>query len=708
MPERKYQRKVYKKGRRGGKIFFQILLITTVTLFLLGLGVLFYFIKDLPRPEKFTEGLIPQSTKIYDREGKILLYEIAGEEKRTIVSFEDIPNYLKWAVIVAEDKDFYEHRGIDLSAIFRAILYDLKIGKPVQGGSTITQQLIRSYFLTRKKTLQRKTREIILTLELERRYPKDQILEWYLNLIPFGSNLYGVEAASQGYFGKSVKDLSLAESATLASLIRRPSALSPYGPNRDKLLALKDYILEKMENLGYISEDQLKKAKAEEIKFSENLNPILAPHFVLYVKDYLVKKYGEDYLQRAGLKVLTTLDFDLQGKAETIIQQNLAQLKIYNAHNAALVSINPKTGEILAMVGSKNWYATSSEGCNPKTQKCKFDPKVNVCLSSRQPGSAFKPFAYARAFEKGFTPKTVVWDVPTEFNPNCSPDGTQFRDKYGLKCYHPQNYDGRFLGQVTLREALAQSRNLPSVKVLYLAGLKETLDLAEKFGLTTLKDEGKYGLSLVLGGGEVRLLEMVGAYGVFATEGEKVPLNFIKKIENAKGEIVEELKTAKLKVLSSQVARQINDILSDNGARAPMFGWRSPLYIEDYQVAAKTGTTQKYNDAWTIGYTPSIVTGVWVGNNDNSPMLKPGVSLAGPIWHDFMIEALKRFKKENFQKPKEISSQKAVLEGIFPATHCILHFLNKNSPQGEGSSRDDIQYKNWEWALQNWLKRISL
>ncbi|RLC39480.1 MAG: penicillin-binding protein [Candidatus Nealsonbacteria bacterium] len=702
MAKRKYQRKVYKKRLRNTilKIIGGIFLF----LFLLGVGFFIYYIKDLPRPEKFTEGLIPQSTKIYDREGEVILYEIAGEEKRTLVPLKEIPEYLKWAVIVAEDKDFYEHRGIDLSAIFRAILYDLKIGKPVQGGSTITQQLIRSYFLTRKKTLQRKTREIILTLELERRYSKDQILEWYLNLIPFGSNLYGVEAASQGFFGKHVKELSLAESATLAALIRRPSVLSPYGPNKDQLFQIKDYILERMNKLGYISQEQLLKAKQEELKFQPDISPIKAPHFAIYVKNYLEKKYGKEYLQRAGLRVYTTLDFDLQKKAESIIQKNLAYFKIYNAYNAALVSINPKTGEVLAMVGSKNWHATSSEGCNPKTQKCKFDPKVNVCLSPRQPGSAFKPFAYAQAFQKGFTPDTVVWDVPTEFNPNCSPDGTQFRDKYGLKCYHPKNYDDRFLGQVSFREALAQSRNVPSVKVLYLAGLWETLDLAKEFGITSLEDGKKYGLSLVLGGGEVTLLETVRAYGVFANDGVKVPLNFIKKIEDAQGNIIEEMKDGQIKVISSQVAREINDILSDNKARAPMFGWNSPLYLKGYQVAAKTGTTQNYNDAWTIGYTPSIVTGVWVGNNDNSPMLKPGVSLAGPIWHDFMIEALKKFKKEEFKKPAEFITGKPVLDGNFPEPHCILHFINKNNPLSEGNSQDDSQYKNWEYGVKKWFQ----
>lgn len=705
MAERKYQRKVYQAGRKKLKFFFQILLIILVALFFLGVGFFISILRDLPRPEKFTEGLIPQSTKIYDREGKVLLYEIAGEEKRTVVPFEEIPDYLKLAVIVAEDKNFYQHQGIDLKAILRAILYDLRIGRPVQGGSTITQQLIRSYFLTRKKTLQRKTREIILALELERRYEKDQILEWYLNLIPLGSNLYGVEAASQGYFAKPVKDLSLAESATLASLIRRPSALSPYGPNREKLLEIKDYILGKMAEFGYISEEELEKAKTEEIKFSKNLNPILAPHFALFVKEWLEEKYGREYLERAGLKVYTTLDFSFQKKAEEIIKERLPQLKIYNAYNASLVVLDPKTGEILAMVGSKNWYATTSEACNPQTKKCKFDPKVNVSLSSRQPGSAFKPFAYAQAFLRGYTPETVVWDVPTEFNPNCSPSANQLKDKYGLKCYHPKNYDGKFLGPLNFRQALAQSRNLPSVKVLYLAGLQETLELAKKFGLTTLEDGGKYGLSLVLGGGEVRLLEMVRAYGIFANQGRKVPLNFIKKIENPQGEIIRELKRSSLKVLPAQVANQINDILSDNQARAPMFGWASPLNIEGYQVAVKTGTTQKYNDAWTIGYTPSIVTGVWVGNNDNSSMRKPGVSLAGPIWHDFMVWALKRLEREEFQKPKDFLPENPVLRGILPAPHCLLHFLNKNNPQAEGSSRDDVQYENWEAGVRNWLKK---
>jgi len=706
MSKRKFCRKIYKKKEKWPGIILKVFAAHFLTLFLLGLTFFLYYIKDLPRPEKFTEGVISQSTKIYDREGVVLLYEIAGEEKRTIVSLAEISDYLKWAVVAAEDKNFYEHRGLDFGAILRAILYDLKMGKPIQGGSTITQQLIRSYLLTRKKTLQRKTREIILTLELERQYSKDQIMEWYLNLIPFGSNLYGAEAASQTFFRKPVSEISLAQAATIAALIRAPSYLWPYGENLPALLARKDYILERMRKTNYITEEEVERAKQEKIEFFPNVTLIKAPHFVLtYVKPYLENKYGKDFLERAGLKILTTLDWNLQEKAETIVEDGVESLRGYNAHNGALAALNPKTGEIIAMVGSKNWYATSSEGCDPETLKCKFDPKTNAVLSLRQPGSAFKPFVYAQAFQKGFTPQTKLWDTPTEFNPNCSPEADQISDKYGLKCYHPKNYDERFLGQVNFKIALAQSRNLPSVKVLYLAGLAETLKLAESSGITSLKNQGTYGLSLVLGGGEIKLSEMVSAYGIFANEGVRVPSNFIKKIEDAKGNIIEETKKSELRVLPSQVAQEINDILSDNSARAPMFGWHSPLYLKDYSVAAKTGTTQKYNDAWTIGYSSSIVVGVWVGNNDNSSMTKPGVVLAGPIWHNFMIEALKEFKVEEFKKPEEVLTGKPILDGVLPGPHSILHYLNKNAPRGEDNSQEDVQYPGWEYGVGNWLGR---
>jgi len=452
-----------------------------------------------------------------------------------------------------------------------------------------------------------------------------------------------------------------------------------------------------MLNLGYITPEEAKAAKEEKIEFRPNINPIKAPHFALFVKDYLEREYGRDFLNRGGLKVYTTLDYNLQKEAETILEQNIEKLKVYNVHNGALVSIDPKTGEILAMVGSKDYFADPyPEDCSPG-KDCLFDPKVNASLTLRQPGSAIKPFIYAEAFLKGLTPNSIIWDVKTEFNLNCSPLANQEIGKYNTKCYHPKNYDGRFLGPITLRSALAQSRNVPSVKTLYLAGIDNVLNLLKKFGITTLKKERDYGLSLVLGGGEVKLLELVSAYGVFASDGIKTPITFIKKIEDSKGNIIEETKkTAKIKVLPSQIAREINDILSDNKARAPMFGINSPLNLSNYKAAAKTGTTQDYRDAWIVGYTPSLVTGVWIGNSDNSSLAKkPAVSLAGPIWKEFMEKALINFPKEIFIAPEERITGNPILDGVLPENHSILHYLNK----------DDPQYGFWEIGISNFLNQ---
>jgi len=704
MVKRSYRKKVYNKKKRALKIIavFGFILLG---IFISGAALFVYYTKDLPRPEKFTEGLISQPTEIYDRSGKILLYEIVGKERRKIVSFDKIPEHLKKAVITAEDRNFYQHKGIDIEAVLRAIVTDLRSGKPSQGGSTISQQLIRCYFLTRNKTFKRKTREIVLTLELERRYSKDQILGWYLNIIPFGSNLYGVEAASQAFFGKDVSQISLSEAATLAALIRSPSYLWPYGQHKKELLARRDYILEGMMEQGYITKKQRDEAVSENIVFLPQTVKIKAPHFVMFVKKFLEQKYGNEYLTTAGLKVITTLDANMQNAAEKIIEEKTKNFKIYNAHNAALVAINPDTGEIEAMVGSKDWYG-SSEECNKKTGKCMFDPKVNAALSLRQPGSAFKPFVYAAAFNKGFTPQTLVWDVKTEFNPSCPAKAMSIYGEYKTKCYHPKNYDGRFSGIISLKESLAQSRNVPSVKVLYLAGLDNVLDLVQKFGITTLTDRKRYGLSLVLGGGEVKLLEMVQAYSVFANNGLKPKLKFIKEIRDAENNIIEKEgspQSDNLRVLSSNVAQEINDILSDNKARAPTFGQSSLLNIKDYDVAVKTGTTQNYKDAWTIGYTKSIVCGVWVGNNDSSPMTKPGVSLAGPIWNNFMRAILPTLPKNSFEKIEPKKTGKDVLDGIMNEKHCILYFINKENPRGNGNSRQDIQFKNWENAVLNFI-----
>lgn len=625
------------------KIFGGFFLLSILGIFLL----FFYWLKDFPRPEIFSERHLAQSTKIYDRTGKIILYEVYGEEKRTWIPLEKIPQYLKDAVIVAEDSNFYSHFGVDLKGILRAILEDLKIGRLVYGGSTIPQQLVRSTFLSPEKTAQRKIREIVLALELDRRYSKDQILEWYLNQIPLGQNAYGVEEASQTYFKKSVSQISLAEAAILASLIKAPYRLSPYDENGKKeLLARKDYLLDRMVVKGYLTQEEAEKAKKEEIKFAERKIELKAPYFTLWVKDQLEKKYGREFLERGGLRIYTTLDWELQKLAQDVVKKGIERNKIANAHNAALIAISPKTGEILAMtVGTGDYYAQPYPlGCQPGID-CLFDPKFNVITGGegylgRQPGSAFKPFVYLTAFQKGYSDKEIVIDELTNFG------------IWGGKEYIPQNYDGKFRGPVTLREALAQSLNVPSVKVLlYLAGLEESVKTAQICGITTLK--GPFGPSIVLGGWEVKLLEMASAYGVFANDGVKVPVKAILKIEDSQGNIIEEDKRTGIRVLEKNAVRLLNDVLSDNEARAPMFGPRSPLYFEGYQVAVKTGTSQDYRDAWTIGYTPSIVVGVWVGNNNNHPIKKqPGMMVAGPIFHDFMEKILASYPKEFFPKPE--------------------------------------------------------
>jgi len=647
MPERKYYRKTYQKSGRKRK-FSLILKFSVFSFLLLVLSLLFifiYYVKDLPRPEKFTERHLFESTKIYDRSGQVLLYEIYGEEKRTWVSLEKIPDYLKTAVIVTEDANFYHHFGVDFKGIVRAVLADLKIMKPLYGGSTIPQQLIRSTFLSLEKTAERKTREIILSLELSRRYSKEQILEWYLNQIPFGRNAYGVEAASRVYFKKSVSEISLAQAATLAALIKAPSF---YSTNLNELFNRKDYVLNRMVREGFLKPEEAELVKKEEVNIIEFFKPIKAPYFTLWVKQQLEEEYSEDFLREKGLKVYTSLDWELQEIAEKVVREGVERNKIFNAHNAGLVAISSKTGEILAMtVGKGDYYAPAyPEGCL-EGKNCLFDPKFNVVVGTkespgRQPGSAFKPFVYATAFKKGYNDKVIVEDSPA-----CWP---QARGEY----WCPQNYDGLFRGPVTLRAGLAQSLNVPSVKVLdSLAGFNDSMKTAQELGITTLADPSKYGLAIVLGGAEVKLLDIVSAYGVFATEGLRIPPVSILRIEDSKGNIIFENKKTPKRVLEVQVARMINDILSDNEARAPMFGLRSNMFFEGYQVAAKTGTTDNSRDGWIIGYTPSIVTGVWVGNNDNTPMKKKAAeALAGPIFHNFIERVLLKFPKENFEKPE--------------------------------------------------------
>jgi len=715
-----------------------------------------YFAKDLPNPNKLADYQVTESTKIYDRTGTVLLYDIHGEEKRTIIPFDQMPAYVKEATLVTEDANFYHHIGIDPKGILRAVWADVSGGSRSQGGSTITQQFIKKTFLTDEKLFSRKIKEIILSIELEIVYPKDKIFEGYLNQIPYGSNAYGIEAAAQTFFNKKAKDLTLAESALLAGLPQAPSRYSPYGSHFDDLKGRQEYILDRMESFGYVTKEQVEEAKNEKLSFTPPNSSIKAPHFVMYVKELLEEKYGDDYVQKAGMKVYTTLDWDLQQAAQEAISEGVAtNEKKYKSFNGALTAMDPKTGQIVAMVGSKDYFSNSApEGCTPG-KNCKFEPNVNVAIRDRQPGSSFKPFAYAEALVKGYTPQTILFDLPTEFNSSC-PASAGYANYQGQTCYNPQNYDGRFRGPVTLKNSLAQSLNIPSVKTLYLAGINQTINLANDMGITTLKDRSRYGLALVLGGGEVKLEDMVAGYSVFAAEGTKHPANAILKIETSNGEVIEEYRDKPEQILSAEVARNISDMLSDNSARTPVFGSNSPLYLGTRPAAVKTGTTQEYRDAWTIGYTPSLVAGVWAGNNDNTPMTKEGAGMyaAAPLWNAFMKKAYEiktsgpkdlpnEFtlpeNPEEFNKPAPINTNKSILNGQaasettfkidkisgklatdqtppelivdaqYQQAHSILYYVDKNNPQGPYPSNpaQDPQFANWEASVESWAKANS-
>ncbi len=671
------------------------------------LAVFIVFSRNLPDPSNLEDRSITQSTKIYDRTGKITLYDIHGEEKRTVIPFNEIPQVVKDATIVAEDRDFYKHHGVDFKAIVRAAWQNI-ISDSLQGGSTITQQFVKKSILSDERTFTRKIKEAILALELERRYSKDEILNFYLNQIPYGSNAYGIEAAAQTYFSKKAPDLSLAEAALLAALPKAPSYYSPYGERKAELLKRQQTILDKMAQLNYISPADLDKAKKLVLDFSKPQAGLKAPHFVFYVRQLVEEKYGEEYVERAGLRIITTLDADLQDAAGEAVAESAERNEASGAGNSALVALDPKTGQILAMVGSRDFFGDPKpEGCTPGVD-CKFEGQVNVTIRSRQPGSAFKPIVYATAFKKGYTDKTILFDVPTEFSSECNSSGYPLRS--GAKCYSPTNYTGKYTGALTARSALANSLNVPSVQMLYLAGVDDSINTAEDMGITTLKDRSRFGLSLVLGGGEVRLLELTAAYGVFATEGVRHAPEAILRIEDGKGKVLEEFKDEPVQVLDSEVTRLVSDVLSDNAARTPVFGSRGALYFPDRPVAAKTGTTNEFRDGWAIGYTPSLVAGVWSGNNDNTPMRRdPGAVTAAPIWHDFMEKAFAKLNlpAESFTPPEPRAISRPILNGewfINGAIHSTLYYINRDDPLGPPPANPaaDPQFANWEAGVRAW------
>ncbi|MEX2144968.1 MAG: PBP1A family penicillin-binding protein [Candidatus Spechtbacterales bacterium] len=687
-----------------------------------------YYSKDLPSPAALREVFVPESTKILDRTGTTVLYDIYGEEKRTIIAYSEMPEYVRNATIVAEDDSFYHHIGVDIKAIARAFLANMRGREIRQGGSTITQQFIKNALLTSEKTLPRKIKEAILAIELEWKYSKDEILELYLNQVPYGYNAYGIEAAAQTYFNKHAKDLTLAQSATLAAL---PQATTYYTSNLGELEKRKTYILNKMLEFGYINKDEYLAALTEEVEMEAIYIEMQAPHFIIEVKKYLEEKYGTSLVKQSGLRVVTTLDTTLQKAAEDAVseyaQKNIAN---FNANNAALVAIDPKTGQVLAMVGSRDYFGESSPENCATGKTCKFDPNVNVALTPQQPGSSFKPLAYAEAFSKGYTPDTVVFDLPTEFNSSCPWTANKETGEGGTKCYNPGNYDLSYFGPITLKEALAQSRNVPAVKVLYLAGVQDTIELARRMGIESLADSSRYGLSLVLGGGDVTLLEETSAFGVFATRGKKNPPAYILRIEDREGRVLEEFRKETEEVLDKNVADQINYALSTDSFRERVFGENNYLNIAGLPIAVKTGTTQEYRDAWTVGYTPSLTAGVWVGNNNNAKMYNaPGSAAAAPIWNRFFREAYARKQQESdemknkefyfalppigneepFVSPDIPKTGKAVLDGtVLP--HSILRFVDKEDPLGPypKNPQNDPLYLNWELPVQRWGGQVSI
>ncbi len=603
-----------------------------------------YYSRGLPDPNKLLDRQIPQSTKIFARDGS-LLYEIHGEYKRTLVNLDQISPYVPEATVAIEDKNFYHEGGISLTGIARAALADLLSLHKSQGASTITQQFVKNALLTDNKSWDRKIREVILAMAIDARFSKQQILQFYLNEIPYGRNAYGIEAASQSYFGKSSKDLDLAESAYLAALPQAPTYYSPTGPHRDALDARKNAVLQNMKDQGYITDAQMHQAENEKVTFVQVANNIVAPHFVFYVEDYLAGKYGESTLEEGGLKVYTTLDPNLQKIAETVVENDVNKESIkYNAHNAALVAIDPKTGQILAMVGSKDYFGTPEPaGCTPG-KNCTFEPNVNVAIAQRQPGSSFKPYVYVTAFSKPFdySPATMLFDVTTDFG------------SYNGKEYIPHNYNGQSYGPVSMRQALAGSLNVPAVKTLDLVGVDNAVQTAHSLGITSPLSD--CGLSLVLGGCEVTLLDHVAAYSVFANGGIRNPATAILKVEDKNGNTLEQYQSHPQQILDPEANYELISILTDNGARSFVFGANSPLTLPGRVAAAKTGTTQNWRDGWTMGFTPSLAAGVWAGNNDGE-LLKPGsdgVVVAAPIWHDFMVQALASTTPEDFPVPSGI------------------------------------------------------
>ncbi|HCQ31321.1 TPA: penicillin-binding protein [Candidatus Collierbacteria bacterium] len=687
--------------------------LTQIILFIGGLLIisLFFLLKDVPSPAKLVKTPAPVSTKILDRNGK-LLYEVYSEYRRTPISSKDIPDYVKQATVAIEDKNFYFHHGIDFSGIIRAAFNTLTKGKRLAGGSTITQQLVKNSLLSdSQRTITRKLKEAILAIATEFTYSKDQILELYLNYTPYGGTAYGIESASKTYFGKSAKDLDLAQSALLAGLPQSPTRYSPFGANPELALNRQAEVLRRMYEDGYITKEQVENAKGEKLVFAKKNISINAPHFALMVRDNLVQKYGEDKVNLGGLIVTTTLDLDLQNYTQASLSAEMKKISKMKISNGAAIVTHPNTGEIITLVGSKDYYDDSIDG------------QVNVVTSLRQPGSSIKPINYATGLLKGWPTSTTYLDVPTCFNVS------------GQKQYCPKNYDGSFRGPVSMRQSLANSLNIPAVKMLALNGLDSFIATASAMGISSWTDRSRFGLSLTLGGGEVTMYDMAQAFGTFANGGVTVPLVSVLKVETYTGQILEEFQPEKMANLVSvmplkwndfweskkqqsptslqtdpkvtlplEVTFIISDILADNGARSAAFGSTSKLVVPGHTVSVKTGTTNDLKDNWTIGYTPDYLATTWVGNNDNSSMsyVASGITGASPIWNTIMKKVLLNIKDKPLPKPEGITNfQVCNLTGFMAQqeNQCESHseyFINGILP---------ISQNNFPIKKQVWVRR---
>lgn len=687
---RKTPKKVKPKSKKSAPkrqgLFFRILRIifsyqVRLAFFALILGFLFvtysYFLvdiaHDIPSPNNLKTLPTPTTTEFYDRNGK-LLYRFYEGKNRTPIKLSELPPHLIQATIAMEDQNFYEHAGVDIAGVARAAYLFFK-DQQVQGGSTITQQLIKNTLLTPERTLQRKTKEIILAFWTERVFNKNEILEMYFNEVPFGGTAWGIAAAAQTYFDKKVNDLSLAESAYLAGLPASPTTYSPHGSNPQLAKFRQKEVLRRMVEDQMISQQQADEAYEVELQIKSPSNEILAPHFVMYIRSLLNEKYGERFVSQGGLKVQTTLDLNLQDKAQQIVKEEVEKIKNLNVSNGAAMIVDAKTGQILAMVGSRDYWA---DGIG----------NFNVTTALRQPGSSIKPITYATAFKTGYSPGNVLLDTPITF-------------KNFWETYTPVNYDGRFHGAVTIRTALGSSYNIPAVKMLSVIGLPEMLKTAKDLGITTLSDPNRYGLSLTLGGGEVKMVDMMTVYQTLSQNGKKYQTKGVLKITDTKGNIIEDNTNDQgQNVISPAVAFLISDILSDNRARTPAFGPASLLNIPGHKAAVKTGTTDNKRDNWTFGYTPEYVVGVWVGNNDNSPMhpsLTSGVTGAAPIWNKIMTEVVKDRPDLAFEKPSDVilglvDGRRDMMVSGMPIKSMIRQDKRRIRDNNSGQERDVITF----------------